>query len=136
MNNITYTISENSNSENSNSENSNSENNDWVEIPLSSKRSRNETADIILVDIDSENCARKIDYDLNYTLKYLTNILEFYGIKKKYKLNKKETIEKILEFEMDMNNLSIVEDRKRLFDNFVELKNDKHFSKFILGSLN
>ena len=125
MNNITYSIMENDPDSDENDQ-------EWNEIPLTNKRSIDDVSRLETFT-DSERCAREIDYDLNYTLKYLTYILEFYGIKKP-KLNKKETIERILEFEFDIvENLSIVEERKRLFDNFIELKNDKHFSKFIVG---
>ena len=130
MNNITYSITEN---DDTNSNYSSNDNNKWEEISLANKKSKIDDAKIEDIDI-SERCAREIDYDLNYTVKYLTNILEFYGFKKG-KLNKKEIIERILEFEFDtIDNLPIVEERKRLFDNFIELKNDKIFSKFILGN--
>ena len=83
----------------------------------------------------NERYAREIDYELNYTLKYLTAISEFYGIKRG-KLNKKQIIEKILDFEFDMciENISVVKERKRLFENFIELKNDNFFSKLILSN--
>ena len=130
MNNITYSITE-SDPESPGSEHK------WQEIPLTNKRSIDKVDNTLTVShqvlSDNERCAREIDYDLNYTFKYLTHILEFYGIKKS-KLNKKEIIDKILEFEIDkVENFSIVEERKRLFDNFIELKNDKFFSKFIVG---
>ena len=129
MNNITYSIIENDDDSNSYS----NDNNNSGEIPLTNKKSKiDHTSSIIM----GERCAREVDYDLNYNVKYLANILEFYGIKK-CKLNKKEIIEKILEFEFDtIDNTPIVEERKRLVDNFIELKNDKFFSKFILGSFN
>jgi hypothetical protein len=130
MNNITYSIIENEDGSNCSSNG----NNNWEEISLTNKKSKIDiTSSIIMMDA-GERCARELDYDLNYNVKYLTHILEFYGMKKG-KLNKKEIIERLLEFEFDtINNLPIVEERKRLFDNFIELKNDKFFSKFILGS--
>ena len=87
-------------------------------------------ADIIL--------ALKTDYDINYNLKYLNNILEFYNIKKttiKKNMNKKEIIQKIVEYETDNNNIQIVKERIKLFSNFIELKNHRFFNKFIIGSL-
>ena len=126
MNNITYSIIENDDYESNSSINDNS----WEEIPLTNKKSKTDNSYAIST---GERCARELDYDLNYNFKYLVAILEFYGIKKG-KLNKKEIIERILEFEFDdINNLSIVEERKRLFDNFTELKNDKFFNKFIIN---
>ena len=139
MNNITYSLTENDNKDNNSSNSSNSssnDNNNWEEISLTNKKSKIDNPSSINIMDVGERCAREVDYDLNYNLKYLTNILEFYGIKK-CKLNKKEIIERILEFEFDtIDNLSVVEERKRMFDNFIELKNDKFFSKFILGSFN
>jgi len=40
-------------------------------------------------DISNELLAYKLDYDLNYTFKYLVHILEFYGLKKGKKIKKK-----------------------------------------------
>ena len=82
--------------------------------------------------------ALKTNYDLNYTLSYLNNILEFYNLKKtnrKKNMNKQEIIEKIVQYEIDNNNKKIVEKRIKLFSNFIELKNNRFFSKFIIGSL-
>lgn len=132
MNNITYDIIE---TENNNSDNDSP---NYKEIPLNKKSKLDDTIlEKTFTDLNNDvQCAREIDYDLNYSVKYLTAILEFYGIKKG-KLNKKEIIEKIIEFEFDtcIDNISIVENRKRLFDNFAELKNDKYFNKFIIGNL-
>ncbi len=82
----------------------------------------------------SELIARQIDYDMNYNVKYLGQILEYYGIKKG-KSNKKDIILKIVEFEMKSDNKYIVDNRKRLFENFMELKNDPFFSKYIVINL-
>jgi hypothetical protein len=133
MNNITYIINETEKSD------SDDDSNTWEEIPLSGKRSKHETDETrdmktVIIDVN-ERSARELDYDLNYNFKYLTNILEFYG-KKKGKLNKSEIIEKIVDFETNLNNGPIVDDRKRLFNNIIELKNDKYFSKFILSNFN
>ena len=89
-----------------------------------------------LIDMDNL-LAIKTDYELNYNLSYLKNILEFYNIKKNLKKNigKKEIIESIVNFETDNNNSKIVKERMRLFSNFIELKNHKYFNKFIIGSL-
>lgn len=124
MNNITYTIVECSDS-------SNEDNTLWEDIELTNNSNTDNNNN---VNVSNEWTAREIDYELNYTVKYLSSILDFYDIKK-YKLNKKDIITRILEFEMDKENFSIVEERKRLFENFIELKNDKYFSKFILGSI-
>ena len=127
MNNITYSIIESS-------ESSNEDNSLWENIELTNISNTHGNNNLNVFDVDDEWRAREIDYELNYTIKYLSSILDFYNIKK-HKLNKKDIITKILEFEMDIENFSIVEERKRLFENFIELKNDKYFSKFILGTI-
>lgn len=130
MNNITYTITETSNEASSNFCSDISLNSEDENMLTGQKRSfTNYTENITY----SEYMAREIDYDLNYTSKYLTQILEFYGFKKG-KMNKKEIISKIVDFEMDEVNTLMVEKRKRLFNNFIELKNDAFFSKFIIGN--
>lgn len=122
MNNITYVIIEPL-TDDSSSDIS------WTDIPL------NKPLNINIVDNINTNefIARQMDYDLNYNVKYLTQILEFYGFKKG-KMNKKDIILKILEFETNANNLTIVDNRKRLFENLIELKNNSFFSKFIVGN--
>ena len=82
----------------------------------------------------NELIARQIDYEMNYNVKYLGQILEYYGFKKG-KSNKKDIILKIVEFEMNSDNKHIIDTRKRLFENFMELKNDPFFSKYIVGNL-
>ena len=128
MNNITYTIEEPlPNSDTANS---------VKDISLNSF-GREPYLDNYNDEIDatcSELIARQIDYDMNYTVKYLGQILEYYGFKKG-KLNKKDIILKIVEFEMKSNNKCIVDTRKRLFENFIELKNDPFFSKYIVINL-
>tara|TARA_B100001093_G_scaffold503105_1_gene557013 strand:- start:3289 stop:3675 length:387 start_codon:yes stop_codon:yes gene_type:complete len=128
MNNICYNIIENSNYYNNNDNNDNNNSNNSFSNNILSLNSNEYEI--------SEKCARKLDYDLNYNTKYLIAILEFYGFKSIKKLNKKELIEKIIEFEFCINNYFLLEERKRLFDNFIELKNNKFFSKYILSGFN
>ena len=99
--------------------------------------------DNIIIDVSNSELNLKdssrfyaltLNYELNYNYKTLVNILEYYGIKKS-RLNKKEIIEKIVNFEIDDKNILIVAERERLFDNFIELKNNKFFSKFILSEI-
>tara|TARA_Y100000389_G_scaffold204545_1_gene257882 strand:- start:27514 stop:27894 length:381 start_codon:yes stop_codon:yes gene_type:complete len=75
--------------------------------------------------------AWELDYDTNYTVKQLGQISDYYGINKN-RLKKDELIQVIILFEEDMNNIYIVETRKRLWENIKELKKDKYFSKFIM----
>ena len=58
---------------------------------------------------------------------------DYYKLKKN-RLNKQQLIVNIVNFEIDANNFYEVENRKRLFDNFLELKNNKFFSKFIISN--
>jgi hypothetical protein len=125
--NITYDIIEtkkNDNSDNDNSDNSDSDNsylNTETEYSLYSS---------------DEILALVTNYNLNYNLSYLNSILEFYKIKKNKKNMKKEQIiNMIINFETDFKNKDIVKERIRLFSNFIELKNNEFFNKFIIGSL-
>ena len=51
------------------------------------------------------------------------------------KKHKNDIIEKIVEFESNVKNSIAVLNRKRLFNNFKELKKDKFFNKYLIGSL-
>ena len=75
--------------------------------------------------------ALELDYNTNYNIKQLGQILDYYGISKR-KLKKDELIQVIILYETDNNNLHIVENRKRLWENIQELKKNHYFSKFIL----
>ena len=153
MNNITYNITE-PNTDGNNTDDSSSDLDSELLIMSSSHSSSNSSIKWTDIDLNNEQkikvckyshpnsnnsivneaVARQVDYDINYTAKYISSIMDFYEIKKN-KLNKKEMIDKIVEFEQQVDNCLIVERRKRLFDNFIELKNDKFFKKFIIGSL-
>lgn len=64
------------------------------------------------------------------TIKQLKYICGFYDIDINKK-TKNELIKKLIKFENNKNNLEIVETRKRLFDNLLEIKNNKYLSKYI-----
>ena len=125
MNNITYNITENNITENNiANENDNlNKNNDNIKTNIETNIETN-------ININ-EKIARELDYELNYNFKNLTLLLEIYGMKKQ-KLNKSQIIEKIVDFEIDINNIYIVEKNKRLYNNLLELKNNSSFSKYIL----
>ena len=75
------------------------------------------------------------NYDLNYTLKQLLFICEYYNISKGVKINKmkkQDIIEQIILFENDMSNFNIVTKRKQLWYFMNELKNDKFMKKYII----
>ena len=74
------------------------------------------------------------NYELNFTVKQLTLICEYYTIKdiKTNKLKKQDIIEQIILFESDPENIEIVTKRKELWDYMDELKNDKMMKKFVI----
>ena len=89
-----------------------------------------ETVDTFLLDYTNVE-ELKAYYNTNYTLKSLSQILQYYGIQKN-KMVKDEVLQVLLFFEMDPGNRSIVEKRMRLWHNIQELKRDSYFSKYIL----
>ena len=126
MDNITYIIKENkSNNNETNNANNNNDNSNNDNVILLEK-----TNDYIN-HIENEKYAQTLDYELNYNIKYLTILLELYGIKKS-KMNKSTVINTLVEFEANINNTSIVNNSKRLYENLIELKNNSYLSKFIL----
>jgi len=80
-----------------------------------------------LTDIDNAYASR-IDYSINYNVKQLGKILDYYEIPKKNS-RKNEMIEIIIHFENDPNNYFIFARRKKLWKYLYELKSDKYFSK-------
>ena len=72
-----------------------------------------------------------LEYMNNYNVKDLVNILGYYNINKN-KLVKDEMVQLIILFENEPNNKNIVYQRKRLWKNILELKNNEYFKKFIL----
>jgi len=122
--NLTYKIKEN--------------NSDKEEIDIESLMAEvNEKHKVTIKDdynvIPDTLIALELDYNTNYNIKQLGQILDYYGISKR-KLKKDELIQIIILYETDNNNLHIVENRKRLWENIQELKDNHYFSKFILFS--
>jgi hypothetical protein len=74
------------------------------------------------------------NYELNFTVKQLMLICEYYTIKdiKTNKLKKQDIIEQIILFESDPENIEIVTKRRELWDYMDELKNDKMMKKFVI----
>ena len=75
------------------------------------------------------------NYDLNYTLKQLLFICDYYNISKGVKLNKmkkQDIIEQIIIFENDISNFNIVTKRNQLWYFMDELKSDKFMKKYII----
>ena len=76
-----------------------------------------------------------VDYQLNYTLKELLVICDYYGMAKelKYnKCNKDQIIHFLIEYESNDINKDTVLQRKNMWFYMNELKNDKFMKKYIL----
>ena len=99
--------------------------NDFEQIKMASHNHVNE--DTMLTDM-------KI-YDMNFNVKQLTLICDYYDITKNIrmaKLKKQDIIEQIILFENTPENFEIVMKRKELWYYIGELKNDKIMKKYIL----
>jgi len=75
------------------------------------------------------------DYEMNYNVKQLMLICEYYDILKDVRINKlkkQDIIEQILLFEKNMENMEITMKRKELWYYINELKNDKMMKKFVI----
>lgn len=76
-----------------------------------------------------------VDYTLNYKIKDLHLICDYYNFLKEVKqnkYNKEQIINRIVEFENDVNNCEIVCKRMNMWFHMNELKNDKFMRKYIL----
>jgi ABC-type molybdate transport system substrate-binding protein len=78
--------------------------------------------------------AQMSEYDLNYTLKQLGMIYEYYNIGKISKLKKADIIQAIVVFEHDVENCEIVMRRQQLWHYLEELKADKFMKRFVLSA--
>lgn len=85
---------------------------------------------------DDEIFVSMKDYDLNYSVKQLLLICDYYAISKgamkTNKMKKQDIIEQVVLFEHDTNNGEIVERRKRMWFYINELKEDKFMKKYII----
>ena len=77
--------------------------------------------------------AQMSQYDLNYNLKQLTMIYEYYNLGKVAKIKKADMIQAIVVFEHDNENCEIVMRRQLLWHYLEELKADKFMKRFILS---
>ena len=77
--------------------------------------------------------ALEIEYNTNYTVKSLGQILDYYEISKR-KLRKDEMVQMLIMFEEDPENMEIVEKRKRMWSYVDEFKEDKYFAKYMIFS--
>jgi hypothetical protein len=84
---------------------------------------------------DSFIITKSLDYHLNYNVKELMLICNYYGLLKEVKnnkLKKQEIILFLLDFEENTDNSLIVYKRKQLWYFMEELKNDKFMKKYIM----
>ena len=74
-----------------------------------------------------------LNYQLNYTIKQLISICEYYGIKiKKQGFKKEDIIHQIILFEGDPDNFEKVSKRLNMWFYIEELKKDNYMKKYIL----
>jgi hypothetical protein len=86
-------------------------------------------------EVENIKVSQIIDYQMNYTIKQLILICDYYGMLKqvKYnKCNKDEIIFLLVDFENDINNEDIVSTRKNMWFYMNELKNNKFMKKYVL----
>ena len=84
---------------------------------------------------DDDMYTEMVNYDMNYTVKQLLLICDYYGLMKDVRTNKmkkQDVIEQILLFENNMENYEVVVRRKELWYYINELKNDKMMKKFVI----
>ncbi len=102
------------------------------EVDLTSIIAEVEATTPVCADISTDSIlALELNYSTNYNIKQLGQIMDYYNLSKR-KLKKDELIQKIILYESNIDNIYIVENRKRLWENIEELKNDPYFSKFVL----
>jgi len=86
------------------------------------------------ITLDDQICL-EIDYNVNYNIKQLLLITDYYGLNKTIKakqLKKDELIQVIILFETDPINKIITQKRKKLWFYINELKKDNIMKKYIL----
>lgn len=86
------------------------------------------------VNVDDITYALTINYSTNHNVKQLGMILDYYNIPKRG-LRKDDMVQYIVSYEVEPTNLIHVEQRKRMWNHVVELKQDKFFSKYLIIDL-
>lgn len=85
---------------------------------------------------ETDFLVKKMDYDLNYNVKQLMNICDYYGLLKEVRINKfkkEDIIHFLLDFEENPINTLIVYKRKQMWHFMNELKRDPFMKKYILS---
>lgn len=80
----------------------------------------------ISTDWSTDYLKLQLHYNDNFTVKDLHKICDYYDINKR-KLLKDQLVDEIALYELDTNNLLMVQTRKRMWFYMEELKNDKFF---------
>jgi len=85
----------------------------------------------ISADWSTDYLKLQLHYNDNFTVKDLHKICDYYNINKR-KLLKDQLVDEIALYELDTNNLLMVQTRKRMWFYMEELKNDKFFKKYVI----
>ena len=82
---------------------------------------------------EDEIFSKKIDYSVNFTVKQLSMICDYYGLSKgmKRNKNKNDLIEALVTFESDPSNSAVVFQRRKMWFYLEELKRDSFMKRFI-----
>ena len=112
---------------------SNSENEIFQDEDLS--KILNELENIELEQNDNANASLALYYEMNYNVKQLLLICDYYKITKELRLNKSnkmDIINTLVLCENSEENMELVLKRKQLWFYINELKNDKFMKKYVL----
>ena len=96
-----------------------------VEVTDDSNNRNNST------DWSTDYLKLQLHYNDNFTVKDLHKICDYYDINKR-KLLKDQLVDEIVLYELDTNNLLMVQTRKRMWFYMDELKSDKFFKKYVI----
>lgn len=84
---------------------------------------------------DEEEEKEEFESYSTQTVKHLLRIHEYYNIPKlKKSMKKNDIIDDILEFEMNLTNITIVQRRKKMWMYITKLRTDKYLKQFIFWS--
>ena len=97
-------------------------------------KKENTTLDILTLqsELNDDIFQELYNYELNYTIKQLSIICDFYKIKLNNKIKKQDIISYIIAFEKNIENIECVIRRKELWNYLNELKNDKTMKRFVI----
>ena len=82
-----------------------------------------------------EKVSQTVDYNMNYNVKQLMLICDYYGLSKSLKnckSNKEQIVDSLIDFEYGPENQEIVVKRKMMWYYIKELKTDNFMKKFII----